>query len=114
PVLEAGGARTLWNESFFSAPQLKRAPLDGANRDRAQLRLHRRFGTPRGRSGADRVWKLTTPRRVGGALSDDSRRCCCAGGLYFGTPPTRLIAKGPCPWSWITEIGRASCRERVE
>jgi hypothetical protein len=25
--LEAGGARRLWNESFFSAPQLKRDPL---------------------------------------------------------------------------------------
>src|SRR6266566_4408730 len=26
-ALEAGGARRLWNESFFSAPQLKRDPL---------------------------------------------------------------------------------------
>src|SRR5512145_495925 len=26
-ALEAGGARRLWNESFFSAPQLKRNPL---------------------------------------------------------------------------------------
>src|SRR2546428_13787017 len=27
--LEAGGARRLWNESFFSAPQLKRDSLGG-------------------------------------------------------------------------------------
>src|SRR2546423_10984781 len=26
-ALEAGGSRRLWNESFFSAPQLKRDPL---------------------------------------------------------------------------------------
>jgi hypothetical protein len=26
-ALEAEGARRLWNESFFSAPQLKRDPL---------------------------------------------------------------------------------------
>jgi len=29
-ALEAGGARRLGNESFFSAPQLKRYPLGGA------------------------------------------------------------------------------------
>jgi hypothetical protein len=29
-MLEAGGARTLRNESFFSAPQLKRDPLGGS------------------------------------------------------------------------------------
>src|SRR6266446_6355418 len=28
-ALEAGGARRLWNESFFSAPQLKRDSLGG-------------------------------------------------------------------------------------
>src|SRR6266404_344534 len=28
-ALEADGARRLWNESFFSAPQLKRDSLDG-------------------------------------------------------------------------------------
>ena len=26
-AFEAGGARRLWNESFFSAPQLKRGPF---------------------------------------------------------------------------------------
>src|SRR2546428_2854257 len=29
--LEAGGARRLWNESFFSAPQLKRGPLGSSH-----------------------------------------------------------------------------------
>ena len=29
-ALEAAGARTLRNESFFGAPQLKRDPLDGS------------------------------------------------------------------------------------
>src|SRR5438105_11532400 len=29
-ALEADGARRLWNESFFSAPQLKRDPLGGS------------------------------------------------------------------------------------
>jgi hypothetical protein len=31
-ALEADGARRLWNESFFSAPQLKRDPLGCATR----------------------------------------------------------------------------------
>ena len=30
-ALEADSARRLWNESFFSAPQLKRIPLRGQN-----------------------------------------------------------------------------------
>ena len=30
--LKAGGARRLWNECFFSAPQLRRTPLGGIKR----------------------------------------------------------------------------------
>src|SRR6266542_1509013 len=40
-ALEADGARRLWNESFFSAPQLKRDPLGCARK-----KLQERFSTP--------------------------------------------------------------------
>jgi hypothetical protein len=35
--LEAGGARRLWNESFFSAPQLKRASLGSSEEFSVQV-----------------------------------------------------------------------------
>src|SRR5256714_13233931 len=38
-ALEAGGARRLWNESFFSAPQLKRDSLGGSPREDPMVRI---------------------------------------------------------------------------
>src|SRR5438067_8822592 len=62
--LEAGGTRRLGNESFFSAPQLKRDPLGGASRrDRGYRNVERRSLVPRPdiqeppfRSGTRTAW----------------------------------------------------------
>src|SRR5213080_5562494 len=49
--LKLTGARRLWNESFVSAPQLKRDPLGGESSRYDDSRPVSRANRPHGRSG---------------------------------------------------------------
>src|SRR2546425_7333463 len=77
-ALEAGGARGLGNESFISAPQLKRGPLGGTScSDRSSspgsssfppslnLRVSRRATCPRRDSFPIRLPRCALPSRSG-------------------------------------------------